>query len=121
MMRCRMVDRSVVEWSMGRGSAAYVLTAATESGLLEHPVRARSTLMTGSRCARNSFDLNWARGGLIMEQRANAPTFNCDECGSVSIVVEAPLTETSAVRCCGCRAYFGPWCLFLDELHTRLA
>jgi hypothetical protein len=88
MMRCRMVDRSVVEWSMGRGSAAYVLTAATESGLLEHPVRA---------------------------------IFNCDECGSVSIVVEAPLTETSAVRCCGCRAYFGPWCLFLDELHTRLA
>jgi hypothetical protein len=77
--------------------------------------------MTGSRCTRNQSDLNWARGGLIMEQRTNAPTFNCEECGSVSIAVEAPLTEASAVRCCGCRAYLGPWCLFLDELHWRLA
>lgn len=55
-----------------------------------------------------------------MDKRTDSPTFACGACGSIRITVEAPLTETSAVKCCDCGAYFAPWCLFVDELHWRL-
>ena len=56
-----------------------------------------------------------------MDKRTDSPVFCCGECGSVSIAVEAPCTETSAVTCCDCRAYLGPWCLFLDVAQIGVA
>ncbi len=56
-----------------------------------------------------------------MATRTDFPEFRCDDCGSVSIVIEGPLTDTAPVKCCGCDADLGPWDLFLDDLQWRLA
>jgi ribosomal protein S27E len=39
-----------------------------------------------------------------MATRTDFPEFRCDDCGSVSIVIEGPLTHTAPVKCCGCDA-----------------
>jgi hypothetical protein len=56
-----------------------------------------------------------------MDQRGDSLIFSCDGCGAVSIAVDAPLTDTSLVKCCGCGADLGPWGYFLDDLHWTLA
>jgi hypothetical protein len=56
-----------------------------------------------------------------MDNRADSPIFSCDQCGSVSVTVDGPLTDSAPVVCCGCGTSFGPWRFFLDEVSWTLA
>ena len=44
-----------------------------------------------------------------MDQGADSPIFSCDECGSVSVVVDGPLNDNTPVICGGCGTSLGPW------------
>ncbi len=56
-----------------------------------------------------------------MSTHASLPTFECEDCGSVSIEIVGPMHDLAPVRCCGCGRELGPWDLFADDLHRRLA
>ena len=56
-----------------------------------------------------------------MDQGADSPIFSCDECGSVSVVMDGPLTDNTPVICGGCGTDLGPWRFFLDEIGWTLA
>jgi hypothetical protein len=56
-----------------------------------------------------------------MDQAADSPIFCCDNCGSVSVVVDGPLSDTAPVKCGGCGTDLGPWRFFVDEVSWTLA
>ena len=66
-------------------------------------------------CGKNDFAVVSIARGLKMLGVAILSNFSCRECGCVTVILPAELTDSATVRCGGCGVEYGCWAQFKDD------